>query len=84
MTKAAPTAVTIERFVYTRTEAINLLGLSPRTWARLEAQGETPPKIRLSPGRIGYAASDLRKWIEARRDASPVLPQTMRGKHGLS
>jgi len=84
MTKAPPPTVTIERFVYTRTEAIALLGLSPRTWARLEAQGETPPKIRLSPGRIGYAAGDLRKWIDSRRDGFPSASRHASGEAGLS
>ena len=66
--------------VLTRIEALRVLGLSARTWARLEAKGKTPPKIRLSEGRVGYAARDLWQWIEARREASPVLPQKTMGK----
>ena len=34
--------------VYTKKETQKLLGLSGRTWDRLEALGETPPKTRLS------------------------------------
>ena len=40
--------------VYTKKETQKLLGLSGRTWDRLEALGRTPPKTRLSPNRIGY------------------------------
>jgi predicted DNA-binding transcriptional regulator AlpA len=55
--------------VYTKKEAQKLLGLSGRTWDREEARGETPPKTRLSPNRIGYRASDIAKWLDARREA---------------
>jgi predicted DNA-binding transcriptional regulator AlpA len=54
--------------VYTKREVQKLIGLSGRTWDRLEARGETPPKTRLSTNRIGYRASDIRQWLEARRE----------------
>ena len=54
--------------VYTKKETQKLLGLSGRTWDRLEAVGETPPKTRLSPNRIGYRFSDIKEWLDARRE----------------
>ena len=55
--------------VYTKKETQKLLGLSGRTWDRLEALGETPSKTRLSPNRIGYRVSDIAAWLDARREA---------------
>ena len=54
--------------VYTKKEPQKLLGLSGRTWDRLEALGETPPKTRLSPNKIGYRAPDIAAWLDARRE----------------
>ncbi len=54
--------------VYTKRETQKLIGLSGRTWDRLEARGETPPKTRLSLNRIGHRASDIRRWLDARRE----------------
>ena len=51
--------------VYTKKETQKLLGLSGRTWDRLEALDETPPKTRLSPNKIGYRASDIAAWLDA-------------------
>ena len=56
--------------VYTKKEAQKLLGLSGRTWDREEAHGRTPPKTRLSPNRIGYRASDIAAWLDARREGA--------------
>ena len=47
--------------VLTRAETIKALGLSPDTWARMEARGETPPKLQLSARRIGYRVIDIQK-----------------------
>jgi predicted DNA-binding transcriptional regulator AlpA len=54
--------------VYTKRETQKLIGLSGRTWDRLEARGETPPKTRLSLNRIGYRASDVAAWLDKRRE----------------
>ena len=56
--------------VYTKKETQKLLGISGRTWDRLEALGETPPKTRLSPNRIGYRACDIAAWLDARREGA--------------
>jgi len=55
--------------VINRREALEHLGLSSRTLERLDAKREGPPKIRLSPGRIGYRTTDLDAWINARRES---------------
>jgi predicted DNA-binding transcriptional regulator AlpA len=60
--------VSDELKVYTKKETQKLLGLSGRTWDRLEALGETPPKTRLSSNRIGYRAPDIVAWLDARRE----------------
>jgi predicted DNA-binding transcriptional regulator AlpA len=60
--------VSYELKVYTKKETQKILGLSGRTWDRLEALGETPPKTRLSPNRIGYRNSDIAAWLDARRE----------------
>jgi predicted DNA-binding transcriptional regulator AlpA len=56
--------------VLNRSETIRMVGLSDRTWDRLEAKGETPPKTRISEGRIGYRVCDLAAWLDARREAT--------------
>jgi predicted DNA-binding transcriptional regulator AlpA len=47
--------------------AIMLTGVSPRTWDRMRARGETPPITKISERRIGYRLIDLRAWLDARR-----------------
>ena len=56
--------------VLNRSETIRMVGLSDRTWDRLEAKGETPPKTQISEGRIGYRVCDLAAWLDARREAT--------------
>ena len=55
--------------VLTKKQAQEVVGVSPRTWDRLEAIGDTPPKTRLSPNRIGYRVCDIKEWLDARRNA---------------
>jgi predicted DNA-binding transcriptional regulator AlpA len=54
--------------VLNRAETIRMVGLSDRTWDRLEAAGDTPPKTRISQGRIGYRVADIRDWLDRRRE----------------
>jgi predicted DNA-binding transcriptional regulator AlpA len=56
--------------VYAKPQTLKLLGISGRSWDRLQACGETPPKTRLSPNRIGYRAADIKQWLDARREAA--------------
>jgi len=41
-------------------------GLSRVTVWRLEKAGQFPPRIQLSPGRVGYLRSDVKAWRESR------------------
>ena len=54
--------------VLSRCEALLHLGISDRTLTRMEALGVAPPKVRLSPGRVGFRVADLTKWLEERRE----------------
>ena len=54
--------------VLNRRDAIAHIGMSDRTFQRLEATGDAPPKTRLSAGRVGYRVSDIQKWLDARRE----------------
>ena len=56
--------------VLNRREAVKHLGISERSFQRLEALGDAPPKTRLSEGRIGYRVCDLAKWLDARRETA--------------
>jgi predicted DNA-binding transcriptional regulator AlpA len=58
--------------VLSRSETIRTVGLSDRTWDRLEAAGDTPPKTRISQGRIGYRVCDVKEWLDRRRKAGAV------------
>jgi predicted DNA-binding transcriptional regulator AlpA len=60
--------------VLSRPETIRLVGVSERTWERLEAAGDVPPKIRLSEGRIGFRVSDIDAWLDARREGTAWQP----------
>ena len=50
--------------------AIEIVGVSPRTWDRMRARGELPPKTRLSTNRIGYRLIDIKEWLDRRREAA--------------
>jgi predicted DNA-binding transcriptional regulator AlpA len=54
--------------ILNRSQTIRMVGLSDRTWDRLEAAGDTPPRTRISQGRIGYRVADIRAWLDRRRE----------------
>jgi predicted DNA-binding transcriptional regulator AlpA len=56
--------------VLSRPETLKAVGLSERTWDRLEERGETPPKTPISQGRVGYRVADIMRWLDARREAT--------------
>ena len=56
--------------VLSEPETIRAVGLSDRTWDRLKSIGDTPPKTRLSEGRVGYRMCDIKEWLDARREPS--------------
>jgi predicted DNA-binding transcriptional regulator AlpA len=61
-----PNDLDLVRVVNERT-AIELMGVSPRTWDRMRARGETPPITKISERRIGYRIIDIQAWLDARR-----------------
>jgi prophage regulatory protein len=44
------------------------LGLSLATLWRLRRRGDLPEPIRLSPGCVGWRASDIEAWLTARAE----------------
>jgi predicted DNA-binding transcriptional regulator AlpA len=52
--------------VLSRRQTSEMLGLSLRTFARLEYAGDVPPRIKLSTRRVGYRLSAVQAWIDAR------------------
>jgi predicted DNA-binding transcriptional regulator AlpA len=42
-------------------------GISRVTVWRLEKAGDFPPRIQLSPGRVGYRRADVTAWLESRK-----------------
>lgn len=56
--------------VLSEPQTYRAVGLSDRTWERLKAIGDVPPKTRLSEGRVGYRVSDIKAWLDRRREGS--------------
>ena len=56
--------------VLTRTQTIRALGLSDKTFERMEKAGETPPKTYISPRRIGYRVKHIQEWLDERREVT--------------
>ena len=53
--------------VLSEPQTYRAIGVSDRTWERLKAIGDVPPKTRLSEGRVGYRVSDIKAWLDRRR-----------------
>ena len=49
-------------------ETVELVGLSEKTWERLETVGDIPIKTRLSEGRVGFRLDHIKEWLDARRE----------------
>ena len=47
-------------------QVVEITGLSKSTIKRLVKRNEFPPCIRISERRIGWKASDINNWIQAR------------------
>jgi predicted DNA-binding transcriptional regulator AlpA len=56
--------------VLSRRQTIELVGVSEKTWERLEAVGDIPIKTRLSQGRVGHRLDHIKEWLDARRETS--------------
>jgi len=44
-----------------------LIHLSDTQLRRLEKAGNFPKRVSLGPGRVGWSASEVEAWIEARK-----------------
>lgn len=77
-----PAPAAIAPLVVTEAEAAQLLRLSPRSLQRLRLDGGGPPFCRLSERRIGYAVSELNRWLAARSAASTSDATTQKARGG--
>ena len=50
-----------------QSEVAQQTSLSRVTLWRMALRGDFPTPVRLSPGRVGYLASDVDAWIAARK-----------------
>jgi hypothetical protein len=64
---AANTVAPLLIKVLSRRQTYESLGVSEKTWERLELEGDTPTKTRISQGRIGYRLIDIKIWLDARQ-----------------
>jgi predicted DNA-binding transcriptional regulator AlpA len=55
-------ALPVERLLVNADQAAVMSGVSPATWFRLKAKGQTPPAVKLG-GRVLYRVEDLRLWV---------------------
>jgi len=60
---------TLDRII-SETEAAGLNGVSRDTFRRRTDRGEGPPKIRMSPRRVGYRLRDVLDDIKRREEPS--------------
>lgn len=56
-------------YVRKRKDAAKILGISVRTLTRMEARGEAPPRIHISPRVTGYRDSALNEFLKSRTAA---------------
>jgi len=66
-TAAPPTA---PRRIYRNKELPTVTGLSLTTIWRLQKAGQFPPRVQLSPGRVGVSAELVDAWISSRQLAA--------------
>jgi predicted DNA-binding transcriptional regulator AlpA len=52
--------------VLTKAQTCAVTNLSADTLDRLHKLNEGPPRVQLSPRRVGYPAGGLRRWLEER------------------
>ena len=56
--------------ILSRRDVASLLGVSPTTLWRLVRDRHFPPPMQVSPGRVGWRATTVGTWIDAREAAS--------------
>jgi len=67
-TTAAPAAT--PRRIYRNKELPTVTGLSLTTIWRLQKSGDFPPRLQLSPGRVGVSAELVDAWVASRQQAA--------------
>lgn len=55
---------------YLRKTLLQKIQLSDVTIWRMEKAGEFPKRRQLSPGRVGWLASEVDAWIESRKQVA--------------
>jgi predicted DNA-binding transcriptional regulator AlpA len=60
--------------VISESEAAEAGNVSTSTLRRMHKRGEGPPRIRLSPRRIGYRRHDIEEWLSSRIDRPTQEP----------
>lgn len=58
-----------EQMLLSAKQTAALLGIHPRTVARMAEDGSGPPRIRVSEKRVAYLRSDLEQWLQSRRES---------------
>jgi hypothetical protein len=60
--------------VLTTDEAAHLLSVHPATLRRLHQfrNPNAPPRLQISPGRVGYRRGDLLEWARKRLSPAPI------------
>ena len=56
--------------ILTLDEVLERIGVSNTTLWRMEGRGDFPARRRISPNRVGWLASEVEAWIQAR----PTIP----------
>ena len=72
MSEIVPNIATVEDRVVRDSEAREITGVSSTTRWRLEREGKFPARLQLSPGAVGWLASELQQWIRERRENRQV------------
>ena len=62
--------------VLSRRETIKVIGVDERTFDRLEAAGDAPPKTQLSKRRIGYRLIDIDAWLNASPSGGVMISES--------
>ena len=66
MSKLAITDDLPDYHVLSQAETSRVTNLSGDTLERLHRQGQGPPRVQLSPRRIGYTIGAIRAWLQER------------------
>ncbi|MBE0617464.1 MAG: AlpA family phage regulatory protein [Proteobacteria bacterium] len=76
MSKNETQGVKVDRLIRAK-EIVALTGLSAPTIWRRERAGDFPQRRQISPGAVGWLASEVQAWMDARQcpGKTPVSPR---------